>query len=168
MGGYQPRSHWDRFLLHPNRVDAVLAEALRPLPHRELAAQAESVVDAAAPEGWTKPGQAVQSCGPYPHLRAYVPANVPVRGIALVIKRLMTAENIYSRALANVPLYLSVAAWAAYMVMYEGFAKTLSNEEDLDSQEGDGKPFKDLNKEEYVCPKLHRGGASKTISSEEV
>ena len=40
-------------------------------------------------------------------------------GIALVIKRLMTAEDIYSRALANVPLYLSVAAWAAYMVMYE-------------------------------------------------
>ena len=40
-------------------------------------------------------------------------------GISLVIKRLMTAENIYSRDAANIPLYLSVAAWAVYMVMYE-------------------------------------------------
>jgi len=81
-------------------------------------------------------------------------------GISLVIKRLMTAENIYSRDAANIPLYLSVAAWAVYMVMYEGFAKTLSNEEDLNSVEGDGKAFKDLDEDEYVCPKLHRGGAS--------
>mgnify|MGYP004114092205 CR=1 FL=1 len=26
--------------------------------------------------------------------------------------------------------------------------------------EGDGKAFKDLDEDEYVCPKLHRGGAS--------
>lgn len=51
----------------------------------------------------------------------------------------------------------------------QGVAKILSNEEDLDSQEGDGMAFKDLkvkdqNIEEYVCPKLHRGGAAKASS----
>lgn len=86
-------------------------------------------------------------------------------GISLVIKRLMTAEEIYQRAAASIPLYLAVVAWVAYMVIFEGFAKTLSNEEDLDSQEGDGKEFKDLKKEEYVCPKLLRGGASSGRSS---
>ena len=132
-------------------------------------------------------------------------------GISLMIKRLMTAESIYQRDAASIPLYLSVAAWVIYMVIYEvrcaatrhahptaanphsrtsvqdggpgrtrppslpntacpsphsrvspspqGFARTLSNEENLDSQEATGVEFKDLDKEEYVCPKLHRGAA---------
>jgi len=40
-------------------------------------------------------------------------------GISLVIKRLMTAEDIYHRAAADVPLYLAVVAWAFYMVLIE-------------------------------------------------
>jgi hypothetical protein len=132
-------------------------------------------------------------------------------GISLMIKRLMTVERIYQRGAASIPLYMSVAAWAFYMVIFEvrcaatrhahptaanphsrtsvqdggpgrtrppslpntacssphsrvspspqGFAKTLSNEENLDSQEATGVEFKDLNNVEYVCPKLHRGAA---------
>ena len=133
-------------------------------------------------------------------------------GISLMIKRLMTVESIYQRGFASIPLYMSVIAWASYMVIYEvrcaatrhahptaanphsrtsvqdggpgrtrppslpntacssphsrvspspqGFAKTLSNEGNLDSQEATGVEFKDLNKVEYVCPKLHRGAAN--------
>jgi len=40
-------------------------------------------------------------------------------GISLVIKRLMTAEEIYQRAAASIPLYLAVVAWVAYMVIFE-------------------------------------------------
>lgn len=46
----------------------------------------------------------------------------------------------------------------------QGFAKTLSNEENLDSDEGGGLEFKELKLQEYVCPKLHRGDASRKAS----
>lgn len=138
-------------------------------------------------------------------------------GISLMIKRLMTVERIHQRAAASIPLYISVAAWATYMVIFEVrcaaarhahptpatphsrtsvqdggpgrtrppslpntacpspqtrvspspqvFARTLSNEQNLDSQEAKGVQFKDLNKREYVCPKLHRGAANGGKSS---
>jgi len=84
-------------------------------------------------------------------------------GISLVFKRFA-----HSDSTADVPFYMSVVAWLAYMLLFEVIAKTLQQDADMNHMDAEGLLFEDVRKKHnldvYVCPKLHRGDSAKKTS----